>query len=137
MTPIGLLRALKANIDLATDTLTFSNKKLCQGSQKLTVLPSEHVAHSIVDFETPWRHPDRVSDNVVRYAPKEKFAPLKFREHEQDNIYGTFAATVDQPVLAPATTTNSDKQQTATPTQPKPSSSSVSLSSSATDLSVR
>ena len=98
----------------------------------MTVLPSEHVAHSIVDFEKPWRRPDPASDKLFRYGPREKFAPLKFNGLEHDNTFSTFAATVDQPVLAPATTTtiNCDKQQTATPTQPKPSNRFVSLPSS-------
>lgn len=76
LTPVGLLRDLKALIDLDNNKITYRNKKLCQGTQKMNVLSSGHVSHSIVDFETPWRRPDPESDKLYRYAPKEKFSHL-------------------------------------------------------------
>ena len=48
LTPVGLFSDLTTLIDLGRNTLTYKNKK----SQKLTVLPSGHVSHSIVNFST-------------------------------------------------------------------------------------
>ena len=74
LTPIGMFTELKTIIDLGKQTLTYENSQ----SQDLEVLPSGHIAHSIVDFTKAWEHPDHEIDKHFRYARGETFKQLSF-----------------------------------------------------------
>ena len=74
LTPVGMFSELKTIIDLGRKTLTYGNKQ----TQDLEVLPSGHIAHSIVDFTTEWKHPDSKVDKQFRYAEGQTFAPMSF-----------------------------------------------------------
>ena len=92
LTPISLLRALGAVVDVPDEQMILKHR----GSVKtrLTTQPSGHVSHSLLEFpQGGWRSDDRVQHDRHTVAPHEQFEPIDFAPKNSKTFRGVDAAS--------------------------------------------